>query len=49
MPVCNRCGKMGPTADMRRSPKQGAVCKDKPKCKERQNASNKGTEAQDRN
>lgn len=32
MPVCNRCGVMQATAEMRRSPKRGHLCKDKPAC-----------------
>ncbi len=32
MPACKRCGKQGATADFRRSPKGGYLCKDKAGC-----------------
>ena len=33
MPSCNECGDIGASADMRRSPKGGHLCKDKAACK----------------
>lgn len=34
-PVCRKCERMAATAEMRRSPKEGYVCKDKIPCKVR--------------
>lgn len=33
MPICNKCGRMAATAEMRRSTKEGWLCKDKVPCK----------------
>lgn len=33
MPACNRCGRVSASAEMRRSPKSGWLCKDKYACK----------------
>lgn len=38
MPVCNLCKRMAATAEMRRSPKEGWICKDKVSCKDRAKA-----------
>lgn len=35
MPTCNKCGVMKATAEMRRSPKSGFLCKDKIACNRR--------------
>lgn len=35
MPICNLCGRMAATAEMRRSTKEGWLCKDKLPCKTR--------------
>lgn len=35
MPTCRECGHMQATVEMRRSPKEGWLCKDKQGCKRR--------------
>lgn len=35
MPVCNKCGVMKASSEMRRSPKSGHLCKDKVACSRR--------------
>ena len=35
MPICVHCGAMKATAEMRRSPKGGFICRDKDHCRKR--------------
>lgn len=35
MPVCRKCNAMQATIEMRKSPKEGWLCKDKDKCSKR--------------
>jgi len=44
MPSCKRCGREGPSAEFRKSPKSGFLCKDKISCDHDRRIRKKGME-----